>query len=177
MARGDPPTVDAEEKGSGRARGCGARRRARTAMRSRAGPSQDGHDPMEGVLVRPLAVLLNKGRSGRAWHDGVRKAVTSPAREASRSRGPPKREPAEARVRSSRPRVHRATESARASQVRSGFLSRWAQEVGGQRWVPPGSPRRAATTASRSCHGQPPWRWARESGQRELSALRREPTR
>jgi len=38
--------------------------------------------------------------------------------------------------RSPQRRVQRATESARSSFVRSGFLSRWAQEVGGRRKVP-----------------------------------------
>jgi len=33
-------------------------------------------------------------------------------------------------------RGHRATESVRGSHVRPGFLSRWAQEVGGRRKIP-----------------------------------------
>jgi hypothetical protein len=61
----------------------------------------------------------------------------------------PLRRPFEARVGARSPRGCHATESVRGSYVRSGFLSRWAQEVGGQRRSPTGSisvPRRDAAS-------------------------------
>ena len=48
----------------------------------------------------------------------------------------PLRRPFEARVGARSPRGRDATESVRGSHVRSGFLSRWAQEVGGLPKVP-----------------------------------------
>jgi len=145
-----PPTVDAEGRARGEREGagrgdareqqCGAEPAGRVVERGpgpvrlqdlaradgrRSGPAF-GRPPKQRAIGAGLARWRPKGR------DAPRKggvAVRGPPTGAGSGAG-----------RSPRPRVHRATESVRASLVRSGFLSRWAQEVGGQRWVPPGIP-------------------------------------
>jgi hypothetical protein len=132
VARGDPPALD----GAGQARSerPGAGRGNAREQRAEPDPPRCKArvDPMEGVLVRPVVVVLTRRRQRRAWHDGGSRAVASP-QGSRRSRGDALRGAGRGAGRSPRPRVHRATESARSSFVRSGFLSRWAQEVGGQR--------------------------------------------
>ena len=110
---------------------------------------------MEGVLVRPVVVVLNRRR--QTAEPGAMEGVVSRHPR----KGPSRQEPTlrgsrKAAGRSPRPRAHRATESARSSLVRSGFLSRWAQEVGGRRWTAPGDLRAAPVPGSPSDHGQTP---------------------
>jgi hypothetical protein len=80
-------------------------------------------EPTEGVLVCPVLVALNRRRAGCAWSGAVRRAASSDV-ERSRSRGVGHGARAEGSV-----GRQRASE---VSLVRSSFLSRWAQEVGGR---------------------------------------------
>jgi hypothetical protein len=73
-------------------------------------------DPMEGALVRSVAVVLTRRRSQRAWRDAPSRRGMEPAPLGDAAR-------------------QRASE---VLLVRSGFLSRWAQEVGGRRRSPNG---------------------------------------
>jgi hypothetical protein len=134
-----------DEAGRDRGRRQGAGRGC--AREQQAGPSPPGLQSLGRTDGRRtglrLSVVLTRRRSRRIWRSGsldvaVPARAPAPARgtaEGSNAGGSDKRgHPtgcAKARDRSPCRRIRGATEGARSSHIRSGFLSRWAQEVGG----------------------------------------------
>jgi len=150
IARSDPPAFDEAAKVRGERQGAGrGRAREQQARSSSPGDAVEwGPGPIRSRepgpirwkalwLVR-LLVALNRRRAQRAWRGGALGTSSSDGAQ---------RASLEARVGARSPRGRDATESVRGSHVRSGFLSRWAQEVGGRRWVRVHGTRRSPSRA------------------------------
>jgi len=91
-----------------------------------------GVEPIEGALVRLIADVLTRRRYVRAWRDGalgsivwIRGVKTLGEREVNEGVG--------VRLGGRASKHCLATRGVRGPLVRFGFLSRWAQEVGGRR--------------------------------------------
>jgi len=154
IARGDHPAFAEAGPGSQRTTGCGAEHVHAKSAHGRACSGCEARvDPREGVLVRPVTVVLTRRQHLGPGAQTVGGAGRSPRR---------------------RPR--RATEDTSSSHVRPRFPSRWAREVSGRRPSPAeiAVPRRY--DAGESCHGEKPWCSGLGSGSANCPPSPREPT-